>query len=171
MGEEEQGRRISKYSKVQWWACYKRNICAECGGLNENGPISPDIWILGLLSLLGLVWEGLRGAAFLEKICHWEQAVRFQNPCQAQSFSLSLSVSLTHSFLLSLLSLLSPSLSLLPPLLSTVRAGCKLSALLCCHAHHHDDCGLVLWDCTCALNKMLLLCLVLVMLSLQAIEK
>ena len=28
----------------------------------------------------GTVWEGLRGVALLEKVCHWGQAWRFQKP-------------------------------------------------------------------------------------------
>ena len=38
-------------------------------------------------SVGGIVWEGLRGVALLEEVCHWEKALRFQKTMVPSVFS------------------------------------------------------------------------------------
>ena len=109
------GRFVSFYLAVILWASE---------GLNENGPCRL-VYLNALLHLGGTVWEGLRGVAFLEEVCHW--GVSFEIPK-------------THPFPVS-------PLSLLLGFAST----CKFSATAlapylpaCCHVPCHDGHGFTL---------------------------
>lgn len=54
--------------------------------------------MLGFLVLIyGTVWEGLGGIILLEKVCHWRQALRFQDSCHSQCVSFSASYLLVNS--------------------------------------------------------------------------
>ena len=47
--------------------------------LNETG-LHRLIYLNACFSVGGTVWEGLRGVALLEQVCHWVWALRFQKP-------------------------------------------------------------------------------------------
>ena len=52
-------------------------VLALCGGLNENGSHGL-IYLKACSPVGGTFWEGLRGVALLEEVCHWKQVLRFQ---------------------------------------------------------------------------------------------
>lgn len=60
-----------------------------CGGLNENEPnrlLYLNIWS----PVSRTVWERLGNGALLNDVCHYGQALEFQNSCAIPSVSLSL---------------------------------------------------------------------------------
>lgn len=57
--------------------CVACILMGNYGSFNENGPH----WLVYLNTWFpvgGTVWLGLEGVTFLEEMCHWGQALRFQ---------------------------------------------------------------------------------------------
>jgi hypothetical protein len=73
--------------------CSSKNTQPSCGDLNKNGPISSCIWVFchqGVellnerITRIKRCSSAGRGVTFLEEVCHWGWAFRFQKPCEAQ---------------------------------------------------------------------------------------
>lgn len=134
----------SSIIKLKWWSIWKKNGSRRLVHLNSCSTVGE------------IVWEGLKGVALLEEVCHWGWALSFKKP---MSF------------------LVSSSLSLHVPasLCSVVIVStCKLSATApesFCHAPHHSGHGLTLWNYKRSPNYMLIFMFPWLWCLFTAIEK